>query len=415
MIADIIIPIAKAEGVEKNAKRMADRKPEWGNALFQPSPSQAGKDRCSRQQVYQGLGIPKSESDSGRIEIIFDDSNWHEELIKEWIRKSAYRLHSEQMKVECPPPMRTGSIDGLVTDLLGKDLLLEIKAINHFTFERYWNGGADGYPYGYFTQCAIYLKAIKKINPDITDAILLVKNKNTGNFLEFILHYDEASDTLTVLEIIHSLKKEHIYPKLAIPNIVKDAVDKFTAVLANIEAKTLPVRDYFYDDWHCDYCAWKGKCWENFKDEIPNMVEGIIPDQDIYDAVVLYAGANATINETEKQKDIYKEKIRAKMEQLNCAIGHAGGDNGDYIIKMTKSERETINKELLTPADKIRLVKMTPSIRFEIRKQKPAGEAKPKGKPTKASALIPKQSPAKAGGDFADQLKNISRKAKEDK
>ena len=79
MLAEIIPKIA---GMEQN---------EWD---FKPRPSSAGPERCIRQMVYHGLGFP-SEPLSGRAILVFDDSSWHEELTLDWLRKSAFKIHSE--------------------------------------------------------------------------------------------------------------------------------------------------------------------------------------------------------------------------------------------------------------------------------------------------------------------------------
>jgi len=84
MIADIIPKLAEFE------------REDW---KYKPRPSNAGPERCIWQMVYHGLEAPK-EPLPGRALLVFDDSSWHEELTAGWIRKSAYKLHSEQMKVE---------------------------------------------------------------------------------------------------------------------------------------------------------------------------------------------------------------------------------------------------------------------------------------------------------------------------
>jgi len=123
MLADVILKIAGQFQEEEEHK-------------YYPRPSMAGPERCTRQMVYHGLNIAK-EPLAGRAVMIFSDSSFHEDLTADWIRKSAFQLHSEQMEinVDCPGYgiKLTGHIDGVVTDLLGTDYLWEHKAINHFS------------------------------------------------------------------------------------------------------------------------------------------------------------------------------------------------------------------------------------------------------------------------------------------
>ena len=66
---------------------------------YRPRPSSAGPERCIRQMVFHGLKIPRDPL-PGRALLFFDDSSWHEELTADWLRTSAYKVHSEQMEVE---------------------------------------------------------------------------------------------------------------------------------------------------------------------------------------------------------------------------------------------------------------------------------------------------------------------------
>ena len=87
---------------------------------YYPRPSLAGPERCVRQLVYQGLGMPK-EPLPGRTYHVFDDGTFHEELTADWIRKSAFQIHSQQMGVDCGTEQGIhlqGSIDGVITDIV---------------------------------------------------------------------------------------------------------------------------------------------------------------------------------------------------------------------------------------------------------------------------------------------------------
>lgn len=145
---------------------------------YYPRPSLAGPERCLRQLVYMARGVPSKKKED-RFHLVLDDSSWHEELTLDWLRKSAFKVHSEQLEVECgnviwqgQPFTLKGHIDAIVTDLMGKDYLLEHKAINHFSFQKYLE---KQYPIDYLTQCCLYIVGLQKLNPEIKDGILLIK------------------------------------------------------------------------------------------------------------------------------------------------------------------------------------------------------------------------------------------------
>ena len=174
---------------------------------YRHRPSGAGPERCIRELVYKAKETTVDRQINDRILHIFQDGHWHEELTNDWIRKTTYKLHSEQMTVECGYGLK-GHIDGIIEDMLGNEYLYEHKGMNHFTFQRYEK---DTRPLDYFTQCALYLKGLMKVNPDINKAILLVKNKNTSAFLEFILRYDDQTDTLYLISMAFSGKRYPLF------------------------------------------------------------------------------------------------------------------------------------------------------------------------------------------------------------
>jgi len=122
MLADILL---KTAGAEKE------------DYVYYPRPSGAGTEQCIRQQVFQDMKIPIDLEYNDRMYMVFDDGHWHEELTNDWIRKTPYKLHSEQMPVDSiglpfvkkgetrfckycnkdvPTDILHGHIDGIVTE-----------------------------------------------------------------------------------------------------------------------------------------------------------------------------------------------------------------------------------------------------------------------------------------------------------
>lgn len=234
---------------------------------YYPRPSLAspeGEGKDERCLVYWGLGVPKSPM-PGRAILTMDDSSWHEILTSDWINKSTYKLHSSQMAVEFKTEGLTipsffckscdkkipkqeklhGHIDGIITDMLGIDRLYEHKGINHFTFNNYWQGMM---PIEYFVQVGIYHNALTEVIPDIKEVLLLIKNKNTAQFIEYLIGIEK--DKFIIKEITHSNgdKKE---PCTEFNGLIESAINKFKKVDEYIKKKTIPKRGYEINSWHC--------------------------------------------------------------------------------------------------------------------------------------------------------------------
>ena len=329
---------------------------------FYPRPSMAGPERCIRQMVYHGLEFPR-EPLPGRALIIFSDSSFHEDLTHDWLRKSAYTIHSEQMKVKCRAPMKSGHIDAIFTDIFKVDRLEEHKGLNHFTVERYWNGGE--LPLDNLTQTAIYIDAIQQEStPDLKEGILLIKNKNTAGYIEYLCRYEGYED-----DILHILERtrsdgQRVTMDIKIENIVADACAKFESVLGYIAKKTLPPRQYDFDHWRCEYCGWGKSCWENYIEEFNALKTDEMLPGDVADMVRYYKESGAQVGEMKKEYDDLRKKIKDTMKDLGVREGRAG----EYIVKLNVIETERIDKVLLTEEERKRASKPGMQERLNIRK-----------------------------------------------
>ena len=351
MIADIIPKIASEYFKEKQ-----------GEKPFYPRPSSAGPERCIRQMVYHGLNIPPAPL-PGRAVLVFDDSSWHEELTAEWIRKSAFHLHSEQMEVDCRPPMKTGEIDGIITDVLQVDRLLEHKAINHFTFQRFWDNSE--LPEDYLAQCAIYAEGLQKVNPEIHKCVLLVKNKNTAQYMEYELEYDQQVDSLKILQKTRSTGEIITINEIR-HDIIQKACDKFDKILEYIEKKTLPKRQYDIDHWRCEYCGWHKKCWENYEKEFNELKTAQMLPEEIADMVQHYKELSEQKKNIEDEYDNLRAQIKTIMKENNSRDGIAG----KYTCRFKLYKTSKIDKSLLTEKEIERAKKTGFSERLFISKRK---------------------------------------------
>ena len=327
MLANILLKIAGEENKDSEH-------------VYFPRPSMSGTEKCIRQSVFHSMGVPIDMQYNDRMYLVFDDGHWHEELTNDWIRKTAFQLHSEQMPLDIikipfikagkvrwcqhcnknvPTDILHGHIDGIITTPLGDDVLFDHKAINHFTFIAFLEAGE--LPLDYFSQLALYAYGIQKTaNPDLKDILLLIKNKNTAQYMEFVCHYDCKTDVFHILERSGS---EGTFVKIdyKIKNIVKNSMQRFIEVDKWTKKKTLPKRQYYQDHWRCAYCRWSVSCWAGYTGEkklssgkfpkemnpVKNTVEGKPLTKDLLNDI--FALKNAT-NPGKTAEKIIKDYMR---------------------------------------------------------------------------------------------------------
>jgi len=289
--------------------------------------------------VYWGLKVPKTPL-PGRAILVMDDSSWHEELTGDWLNKSAYQLHSQQMEINVNG--MEGAIDGIITDLIPEDFLYEHKAINHFTFAKYWAGDL---PLDYFSQAALYFRGVQAVNPDIKKGILLVKNKNTAQYLEFLMKYTAETDTLLIYEKNNS-RQEKQEVHIEIKNIVADVFAKFDRVAQAIQEKKLPLRQYDIEHWRCDYCAWNQTCWEGYEKEVEELKTDAVMAAEAASIVRQQKEAARSRLAMEKEEKRLKEEVFNLMDAMEARTAVAG----EYVCDITVTERTHLDKTLLPPA-----------------------------------------------------------------
>ena len=339
MLADIILRIA--------SETQEPRQP------YRPRPSLAGQERCIRQLTYFARDFAAAPF-PGRAIVVFDDGNWHQELLADWIRKSSFTLHSEGMKVDTL--VGRGEIDGVITDMLNVDRLLEIKSTNHFSYERWWKGE---YPLDYFTQVALYISGLQKVQPEISEGLLLAKNKNTGALMEFLLKYDSETDTIRLIEVVRS-DGQRSKSDFAIQRVCQSAKEKFDEVERHRKAKTLPDRPFAVGtEFPCGYCAWAKTCWQNYESEFVQLAKEQEIDQELEDVIAYYLQASGDAKEMDKEADRLKEIIRNYMREKEYQSGRVG----PYVVIRSLRQRTSWDEDLIPP-DVVALAKQEKS--FEV-------------------------------------------------
>ena len=285
---------------------------------YKPRPSSVG--RCFRALVYDAKGI-KGDNFADRALLVFEDGHWHEELIKDHIRKTVYELvelKGGSQRIEIATingELMDGEIDGLIVDPLGTTRLLEIKSINHFGFERLDDKPLDDHR----RQANLYLHGLFEAGFEISEALILYKNKNTAAMKEFIIGYDR-------------------------PQALAD-IAMFGDVAEWAKVDDPPPRPYAMDDWHCSYCRHQKRCWENYADEVQALSKDVALSEEIETAARYYNELGAQKGDIEKERDGIGETLR----QALAAAGAQSGRAGEYILSLSVGQREKIDKALVPP------------------------------------------------------------------
>ena len=199
---------------------------------------------CARQLSYRANGIEGAGLD-WRSMMVFDDGHMHHDqlrgLIEAGLKKvnssSCFKLTSQEKEVEYNGVL--GHIDGMLehSNLLcvnpdHHSMLLEVKSMNDRGFSELVKTETVGFEYA--CQVSGYLAAL-----GLTEALILAKNKNTGEIAEFIYQRDDGM-----------LQKRF------------DVIDKI------LEAKDAEEVEREYGPnkhgnlpWQCGYCPYVNLCW----------------------------------------------------------------------------------------------------------------------------------------------------------
>jgi hypothetical protein len=360
MLAEIISQIAGAEQTRQK---------------YHPRPSSSGPERCIRSMVYDAMGIEPKKI-PGRAILVMDDSSHHEDLTIGWINKSVMTIHSNQRGVNCmaidspflnheyvcktcgdtvPAGMIHGHIDGICEEMTGEKHLFEHKALNHFSFQRLENG--ERLPQDYVCQTVMYENGLRENHGEkLGFSILLVKNKNTAQYMEFHILYNKDEDTVTIQTymvdynddgkpFLLMLKEDTMF------YVLKNVKSKFEAIDKHFKGKTLPERPYIEpEEFPCGYCGWKNHCWADYKNEILNRKNAVQLDPAIIDLVVAYKATGVERIIVEKKEKDLKQQIKQAMIDKAANTGIAG----PWLVNLTQDTTSRIDKKLI-PFDILQL------------------------------------------------------------
>lgn len=197
--------------------------------------------RCPRQIAYAYHGIEKKgkEIDS-RAKMVFWLGDLVEYTVVNLAQASGVRLESTGVNqltvhIEINGVRLEGHPDGLIVLESGERVLLEIKSMSSYGYEKFKRGEIDD---GYIAQVNSYMESeeFKKLN--VNRCLFIAVNKEAGVMMERPLEKDP--------KIVEQIRKSLL-------SVLKSTPDN------------LPKAPYFPNEkgqypWQCLYCAWWGKC-----------------------------------------------------------------------------------------------------------------------------------------------------------
>ncbi len=367
-------------------------------STYRPRPSSAGPERCLRQLVYKGRGVPEPPP-GRRLAMIFRDGHAHEDTSLEFLKDSAFLMHSQQLPIDidnaywwrgdkpsyrCPdcsraaghdvwiPPTRLhGHIDALATTILGDTYLFEHKAVVSHFFRRYWEEGKT--PLDYFTQVVMYLRGLKEKGIVITAGALVIKNKDTGAILEFEFSYTHEPDMLTITAIIKAPGHEYKPVCHQYPGLYEQALRRFEEVDRHITNRTLPPRLESSDDIRCEYCGHRDLCWEDY--EAPTLTERLIIPETLKAQAEEFIELDDRLAPLKKRHKDLKDTIKAEFGHLHIAQAYVG----DRILALATVMQTRLDESRLPVMLKKHFSETVPTYKLSIK------SAIPKARTSKAA------------------------------
>lgn len=357
---------------------------------WRPRCSSAGTERCVRAEVYRALGATPAPL-PGRTALVFDDGAWHEELSLDLMRKSAYRVHSEQLAVDpavvpgshdgyycgvckrmVEKDMLHGHLDAMLTSPTGEDYVLEHKSASRFSFQR-WASGHE-VPWDYVTQSAFYVYGARLVGAKCDRAILVVKNKDTSAYLEFVIDVPTRignGEEATVIESATVMEGEQAVGILLADEhrsrrrLLGDAIDRFTEVVACRDTKALPSRPFEFGHWRCDYCAFGTECWRGYTEDAREAKADppIALGRDDADLVRAVAAANAVKSQSDRVARDLKAKLKVRLMELGTRAAWAEDGEATYRVRLDVRSRTTLDADLVPDAVRKAAEKVT---EFEV-------------------------------------------------
>ncbi len=332
---------------------------------YRPRPSMAGPKRCERQMVYKARGV-KELAVSSRLAVVIKDGVAHEQVTLDILKTTLFDIHVEQLPMglhgvlewlEGEPPYRCsvcsaaqghpvllpattlpGHIDALARDLFEVDRLVEHKGFVSHIFKRLWDQEKE--PLDNFTQAVLYFRGVKEKGLAVDEGALLIKNTDTGAYLEFELHYDYEQDILYVPVMTRSShEREEVNRSYA--GLFRATIEKFRRVHGHTIHATLPERLKDPNDVRCDYCPFQDMCWEGFV--APPLMDHIALPAYLVPVANEYIQLDRELKPKNKRCQELKDTLMTAMQELHAESATTETD----VLKIVSNTQERLDQKAL--------------------------------------------------------------------
>ena len=278
--------------------------------------SSAGK--CPRALCAGRLSY-ESEPAPPWLEMAANEGNWHEERIKNQLRKEGLEVFDEQLEIslEYDKFILLGHIDGKVLEGMEEQysigtLLLEVKSMSQYQFDRWMKQGFDGF-YDYAAQLTCYMKAT-----GLDKALYIVKNRSSGSQSQIVLTKPPAN----LGEIIAKL----------------DNIEEWIAKNIELGAREgLYPTEFDPNSLECRRCDYKRYCIPEAKELSP------ITELSLANAARDWREGKEAVEAGQKLKD----NARDTFEQHTLATGVDKWRFAGLGINLIHVHREGYNKKML--------------------------------------------------------------------
>ena len=295
--------------------------------------SRAGS--CPRQLYYQAWGtggLPPWEG----MERAFAEGNLHEESILEWavnnIPGGPWLLSGEQKELQIDGWL-PGHIDGLAHNG-NQTILLEAKCLARRAFQELRERGVRESHPQYYTQMQLYMFGLNEIPVAVSDAYIIVRNKETPRTRLWDHHYERVPfDASFARKVIHNME----------------------VLVDNIQDRNIPDRSYHPDnDWNCrpPWCSYSLLCYPDWRKDKPEA----LPLDEAASVVEEYMALDDEIKSLSKQRDELKAQISALAEK---GAFRAGGWQVSYTERRREAFDTKAARDVLSTEDLARLLKVT--------------------------------------------------------
>ena len=295
--------------------------------------------RCPRSLVYAMRGYAKLPREAN-VPLLLADGHNHEDISCGWLEKGGFQVEHRQHAVDletvaspkidllecesCGQWISSNMIHGHIDGIIGNRFLFEHKGLGENGYGRLkWQCPED-----YVRQCCCYILGLSRMGAfQLEGALLLIKSKNTSDYTQLWITYDENSDTA----IVENDSAENTW---VVRDVVSQVVDLFSEVEQYRVGQSFPDRPYAYSDWQCKWCEYRPVCWEGVD---LSTTHGVLLEED--DSLCMAGRVLHEESDSKKEADRELKNIRAGVLEGMRQRRIESFTDGQLVVRMKKVAR----------------------------------------------------------------------------